>query len=99
MQAIAALAVSSSLREGLPVNIIEALACKLPVVAVNCRGLKDLIVFGKNGFFVSGNDEKLFADIIEDLYLSTLKMEQDSFKVDRYTIEDIVVKMKDIYDL
>ena len=96
---ISDIAVSSSLREGLPVNIIEALACKLPVVAVNCRGLKDLIVFGKNGFFVSDNDEKLFADIIEDLYLSTLKIEQDSFNVDRYTIEDVVVKMKDIYDL
>ena len=41
---------ASSLNEGLPINMMEALATGLPVVATNCRGQNDLIKDGYNGF-------------------------------------------------
>ena len=62
---ISDIAVSSSLREGLPLNVIEAFACGLPVVSLNCRGMRDLIIDGKNGYIVY--NEKYFVDKV--LYL------------------------------
>ncbi|XJZ26736.1 glycosyltransferase [Bacillota bacterium Lsc_1132] len=43
---ISDLAVASSLREGLPVNIMEAMACGLPVVASDNRGHRELVEEG-----------------------------------------------------
>ncbi|MCL6605437.1 MAG: glycosyltransferase family 4 protein [Paenibacillus sp.] len=44
------IAVSGSLREGLPVNIMEAMACGLPVVATRNRGHLELVKVDENGF-------------------------------------------------
>jgi len=41
---------ASSINEGLPINMMEALATGLPVVATNTRGQNDLITDGYNGF-------------------------------------------------
>ena len=43
-------AVSSSKQEGLPINIVEAMAVGLPVVATEIRGHNDLIEDSENGF-------------------------------------------------
>lgn len=47
------IAVASSLREGLPVNIMEAMACGLPVVATENRGHNELVVNQYNGWTIS----------------------------------------------
>ncbi|MBS2969662.1 glycosyltransferase family 4 protein [Metabacillus sp. KIGAM252] len=49
-------AVGSSYREGLPVNIMEAMACGLPVIATENRGHKELVVSGENGWLVKAGD-------------------------------------------
>jgi len=67
---ISDVAVSTSKREGLPVNIMEAMATGLPIVATDCRGQADLVKNGINGFLVDSNDvknlkkkvSKIFAD-------------------------------------
>jgi glycosyltransferase EpsD len=48
-------AVASSFREGLPVNIMEAMACGLPVIAVDNRGHRELIANNKNGWLVESD--------------------------------------------
>ncbi|MFY0758455.1 glycosyltransferase family 4 protein [Metabacillus dongyingensis] len=58
------LAVGSSLREGLPVNIMEAMACGLPVVATENRGHKELVVDGVNGWIVRNQDGQKIAENI-----------------------------------
>ncbi|MFB1052061.1 glycosyltransferase family 4 protein [Paraliobacillus sp. JSM ZJ581] len=54
---ISDVAVSSSRQEGLPVNVMEAMAVGLPVIVSNCRGNNDLVKNGLNGFVV--NDSPL----------------------------------------
>ncbi|MFY0781272.1 glycosyltransferase family 4 protein [Peribacillus simplex] len=58
---ISDLAVASSLREGLPVNIMEAMACGLPIIANDNRGHRELVSNGQNGWLIKGNDEKSLA--------------------------------------
>lgn len=50
------IAVASSLREGLPVNIMEAMACGLPVIAVDNRGHRELVHNGQSGWLVEYPD-------------------------------------------
>jgi glycosyltransferase involved in cell wall biosynthesis len=48
--------VLTSLWEGLPCSIIEAMCCAKPVVANAVDGLKEIVVDGKNGFLVEPNN-------------------------------------------
>ena len=41
-----------SLREGLGMALLEALACGLPALAMNTRGPADIIQNGQNGFLM-----------------------------------------------
>ena len=53
-------AVSCSHREGMPLNVIEAMLCGKPVVAAANRGTKELIESGETGFlFNAGNAAEL----------------------------------------
>jgi glycosyltransferase involved in cell wall biosynthesis len=48
--------------EGLPVAIMEALGCGLPVVAANVGGISDLVKEGETGFLLSPDDVAGFSD-------------------------------------
>jgi glycosyltransferase EpsD len=48
--------VSTSSQEGLPRNILEAMACGLPVVAWDIRGCRDLVIDGTTGFLLRFGD-------------------------------------------
>ncbi|MEG2232468.1 MAG: glycosyltransferase family 4 protein [Bacilli bacterium] len=61
-------AFSSSKREGLPLNILEAMYCQLPIIAYNCRGMQDLIIDGENGYLVPLNNNSRFNERLIDLY-------------------------------
>jgi glycosyltransferase involved in cell wall biosynthesis len=50
--------------EGLPVSILEAMACGKPVVATQHRGCEDAVVDGKTGFLVPIKDVGALADKI-----------------------------------
>lgn len=57
----------TSLNEGTPVSIIEALACARPVIATDVGGVKDLITDEENGYLVETNDADEFASRLLDL--------------------------------
>lgn len=69
--AITSYVVPSSIREGLPTNLIEAMAMGRAVVATKNRGHNEIIEDGKNGYLVSLNDSKQMADKI--MYLEQNK--------------------------
>ncbi len=57
--------VHTCLFEGFANVIIEAMACKVPVVAVNCPyGPRDIIKHEENGFLVPMDDEKALIDVL-----------------------------------
>jgi glycosyltransferase EpsD len=58
---ISDVAVGSSFREGLPVNIMEAMSCGLPVIATFNRGHRELITNQQEGWLIQGSDPKMFA--------------------------------------
>lgn len=62
--------VLSSLHEGFPVIIAEALACGCPVIATRCEtGPDEIIEHGKNGLLVPVNDDHALAQALKQLLL------------------------------
>lgn len=59
--------VSSSQREGLGLNIVEALYCNLPAIITDIRGHRDVVTNGENGLLVPSNDSNALADAITRL--------------------------------
>ena len=100
---ISNLAVSSSKQEGLPVNIMEAMYCGLPIVATSCRGNRDLIKNGENGYVVGINDAREFCEKIK--YFSKLsKNERDKIKeldkelIEEYLLNNVINNIVSIYE-
>ena len=61
---------SCSKREGLPLNIVEAMLCKKPVVASVNRGNAELVKDGETGFLAAPEDAAAFAENLHSLSLS-----------------------------
>ena len=61
------LCVSASRIEGLPFNVMEAMACGLPVVASDVKGHQDLVKSGENGLLYPFGDAKAFAEAVKRL--------------------------------
>lgn len=59
------IAIASSYREGLPVNIMEAMACGLPVIATENRGHRELVRDGANGWLICGSDVDAMSEKIQ----------------------------------
>ena len=95
------ISVSSSLREGLPVNIMEAMACGLPIVATYNRGHHELVVDQVNGFMIQPPDVNLFANRLLDLYRSKelrQMMGMESVRrVREFSLTEVGRELKKIY--
>ena len=54
-------------RDGIPVVLMEAMACELPVVTTEVAGIPDLVQNGKTGLFVKPRDAAALADALARL--------------------------------
>ena len=91
---IADIYVASSKREGLPINIIESILCKVPVIATDNRGHRSIIENDINGFIVPINDYKSMSDMIVKLINNELLYNEitnnASKKIDIYNENTVI---------
>ncbi|MBU8880776.1 glycosyltransferase [Bacillus sp. FJAT-29790] len=95
------LSVSSSRREGLPLNVMEAMATGLALIVTDCRGNRDFVVDGVNGFVTAIDDVEAFTERVLMLYESSnLRKEcgqRNLSIVEKYSLKNIGHQMAEIY--
>jgi glycosyltransferase EpsD len=100
---ISNLSISTSNREGLPVNIIEAMYIGLPIIATDSRGNRDLIQNDINGFLVDLDDQENFIGRIKEVINNNPKISQlsNQAKLDSntYTFNKIMKQISNIYNI
>lgn len=99
---ISNVAISTSRQEGLPVNIMEAMYLGLPIVATDCRGNRDLVKNGKNGFVVAQGDSVNFKKSIINIYenkvdIKSLKKNSQN-EIKQYMLNKVIKEMGEIYE-
>ena len=97
------LVVSCSYREGLPLNILEAMLCCKPVVASVNRGHRELVRTGYNGYLVPPDSPAKYAEAIKKIYSSRKLAEQlgeNGFRMAQpYTAASVKKELSHIYQL
>ena len=90
-----------SYREGLPVAVMEAMACGTPIVASRIRGNVDLIEDGVNGFLCEPEDAEGFADRIRKLLDNPALAEEfrknSLEKIKNYDKNVVAQQLREIY--
>lgn len=94
--------VASSKSEGLGLNLIEAMACGLPVVASKNRGHGEIIAHGTNGYLVEINDYQEMAALVlrlfEDEALKNALVSQAQLDIKKYETENVLQSLRGIID-
>jgi glycosyltransferase involved in cell wall biosynthesis len=91
-----------SYHEGMPMAVIEAMACGLPIIATQVGGLPDLVFPDVNGLLVPvGQPDRLAAAIqllIDEPQLR-YSMQAGSYRLaqENFDIEKLVIRLLDIY--
>jgi glycosyltransferase EpsD len=96
-------AIASSLREGLPVNIMEAMACGLPVIANSNRGHRELIVQDYNGWVIGKENVQDFASKLrllaeDDKLRNELGVNGRNLILTKYSLQKVLEEKKSIYN-
>lgn len=99
---ISDLAVASSLREGLPVNIMEAMSSGLPIIATENRGHMELIDSGRNGYLIPPDDDQHLSERILELFNSTEKREvmgkrSEEIILSTYSLSKVRTELNQLY--
>lgn len=91
-----------SYREGLAVAPMEAMACELPIINSDARGVKDFYEDGAKGFMSAPNDidavAKAIISLRDDSKMRKRMGEHNAQVVQKYDVTEIVKKMEKLYD-
>jgi len=72
-----------SLSEGVPVSIMEAMSCHIPIIAPDIGGISDMIDNGKSGFLLS--QECAIEEIVDSLrnihFFKNHEIREESYKI------------------
>ena len=92
----------TSLNEGTPLALIEAMAAGVPVVATNVGGVSDIITNGETGFCCKINDDHDMTEKIKVLLFNkelSYQISQNArqFVLDRYNVQRLIDDMNNLY--
>jgi len=92
-----------SYSEGMPMAVIEAMACGLPIIATKVGGLPDLVKDGSNGILVEVQNPDQLANAFRLLSSNSdlrTTMRRNSFQsaFENYDMEMLVLKLVGIYN-
>jgi glycosyltransferase involved in cell wall biosynthesis len=92
----------TSLNEGLPISIIEAMASGLPIVGTDVHGIKNIVEHGENGFLVGPTDEPGLFEALRKLLFdskTSLMFGKASQRIagDRYSLDRCVSRYQDLF--
>lgn len=93
--------VSASRIEGLPFNLMEAMACGLPVVVSDIKGHEDLVCNGENGFLYPFGDAKAFVRAVQELCKAEMRQrmgETAVCSVQRFGIKEVFPELTALYE-
>ncbi|MBQ2777174.1 MAG: glycosyltransferase [Peptococcaceae bacterium] len=94
------ISLSSSRKEGLPFNIMEAMYCNVPCIATDIKGHRDLIENGKTGFLFQ-NETELFNQMLQlynDAQLRETIAQNAKKSVLLYNLKDVQPIVMQVYD-
>lgn len=93
---------SVSLREGLPMSLLEAMSMRVPAVCYDVDGISEVITNNKTGFLVAPSDINTFADKLKVLLRHNALRERFEANIDRrdfaeFTSVTMVKKQERLY--
>lgn len=92
---------SSSLWEGLPTVILESMAARIPVVATDVSGTRELVTDGITGLLVPPGEPRALADAIVQLLqhreLASSIAENAYGRVQNFSIESVAERYLEVY--
>ena len=92
------LEIACSYREGLPLNVMEAMLCGKPVVASNNRGHRELITDGVNGRIVDSDSVDAYANSIIHVLSNINHFASATLEsVQPYTIKNVANEIEKLY--
>lgn len=92
--------VACSFREGLPLNLMEAMLCGKPIVASKNRGHRELIQDGVNGFLVDVQDVDAYASNIITILSDSKDYTHIAHQcVQPFTDKSVISELKSLYEL
>ena len=98
---IADIIVTCSFREGLPLNVMEAMLCAKPVIASNNRGHRELVKDGLTGYIVEPEDIEGYVGkviaLMENQALYTQLCENARAGAEPYKDQSVLNELKAIY--
>ena len=91
-----------SLREGLPLSVLEAMACGVPVVGSDIPGVNSLVKHGYNGLLVPPKDSRLLAKAVltllrDDELRWVMGINARRIIVDEYSWDKVIQKLEGVY--
>lgn len=94
--------INSSLVDNMPISILEALACKVPVVSTNVGGVPFLVKHDETALLVPPQEPQEIAKAIELILTNpekTKKMVETGYEVvQQYSWDNVRLKLMEIYD-
>ncbi len=95
--------VLSSIREGLPLAILEAMDCGKPIIATNVGGVPEIVKNGINGILVQPKDPEALYSAMKELLDDRGKMEKMGYEGKKicgnnFSSKVMVDRVEELYD-